>query len=209
MRIGIIGAGFAGRAPARLAVQHRHDVMLSNLRDPATLANAMIRCKVGTPRDVAEFGDIILVAVPFANYGDIPSAPLNGKIVLDASDYFPERDGPIEALDGGGKTISERVAELFRGAKVVKGFNVMLQEDIEKESRPSGSPGRRAIPIAGDSDDAKATITGLLDQLGFDVVDAGPLSEGWRFEPGQPAYSGCLDSAGLTQALEAAGPHRS
>jgi 8-hydroxy-5-deazaflavin:NADPH oxidoreductase len=208
MRIGIIGDGFTGRAPARLAVQHRHDVMLSNLRDPATLANAMIRCKVGTPEEVAEFGEVILVAVPFANHKDIPSAPLSGKVVLDAGNYYPERDGPIEELNTHSKTVSELVAEQFSAAKVVKACNAILEDDIEKQARPSGAPDRRAIPIAGDVHDAKAMVAALLDQLGFDVVDAGPLSEGWRFEPGQPAYSGRLDSTALTQALEAAGPRR-
>jgi hypothetical protein len=205
MRIGIIGAGFSGRAPARLAVQHGHDVMLSNSRDPATLVSTMIRCKIGTSREAATFGDVVLLAEPFSTYKDIAPELLTGKIVLDASNYRPQRDGHIGVLDDHRKTSSELVAAHFVGASVVKAFNVILEKDIEKDARPSGSLDRRAIPIAGDSHVEKETIAGFLDQLGFDVVDAGPLSEGWRFEQGQPAYGMRLDSAGLTQALAAAG----
>jgi predicted dinucleotide-binding enzyme len=204
MRIGIIGAGFTGRAPARLAVQHGHDVMLSNSRDPATLASAMIRCKTGTSREAAAFGDVVLLAVPFSSHQDIAPEPLVSKIVLDATNYLPQRDGDIGALDDHTKSCSERVADHFAGARVVKAFNVILEKDIERDARPSGSSDRRAIPIAGDSHGDKEIISCLLDKLGFDVVDAGPLSEGWRFEQGQPAYGMRLDRAGLTQALAAA-----
>ena len=205
MRIGIIGAGISGRAPAQLAVQHGHDVMLSNSRDPATLATVMIRCKVGTSEQAAAFGQVVLLTMPFSNHTDIAPAPLAGKMVLDATNYNPGRDQPIEALINGSKTASELVAEHFKGAYVVKAFNVIPDKEIEKDVCPSGSPGRRALPIAGDASHAKATVTSLLDQLGFDVVDAGPLSEGWRFDLGQPAHGVRLDSAALQQALAAAG----
>lgn len=199
MRIGIIGAGFSGRAPARLAIQRGHEVMLSNGRDPATLANAMIRCEVGTSAQAAVFGDVVLLTAPYPGHKHIAPGPLAGKIVLDASNYLP-----LQPLDRDTKTASERVAEHFDGALVVKALNVIVEKDIEKHARPSGAPDRRAIPIAGDTDHAKETITGLLDQLGFDVVDAGPLSEGWRFEQGQAAHGTPLDRASLIQALAAA-----
>jgi predicted dinucleotide-binding enzyme len=205
MRIGIIGAGFAGRAPARLAVQHGHDVMLSNSRDPKTLASVMIRCKVGTARETAEFGDVVLLTVPFATYKAIAPESLAGKIVLDASNYDPQRDGPNEELDNHATTTSELVAKHLTGAYVVKALNAILEKDLERDARPSGTPGRRALPIAGDNDHAKEVASGLLDQLGFDVVDAGLLSEGWRFERGQPAYCMPLDSVGMKEALAAAG----
>jgi predicted dinucleotide-binding enzyme len=203
MRIGIIGAGFAGRATARLAVRHRYDVMLSNLRYPTMLANAMVRYETGTTEQVAAFGDVILVAVPFTRYRDIPSEPLIGKIVLDACNYLPERDGQTIFPNNHIRSTSELVAEHFRGAKVVKALNAILENEIEKDARPVGLPDRRALPIAGDLADAKAAVSSLLDQLGFDVVDAGPLSQGWRFEPGRPAYCVRLDRAGLKQAMEA------
>jgi predicted dinucleotide-binding enzyme len=192
MRIGIIGAGFSGRAVARLAMLRGHEVMLSNCENPAMQANAMLRCAVGTPEAAAAFGDIVLLVVPFRCVTDIAPGVLAGKIVVDAGNYMPERSSGF-------------VAERFVGAVVVKALNVILEEDLEKHARPAGSVDRRAIPIAGDDERAKETVSGLLDQLGFDVVDAGPLAEGWRFEQGQAAFDKPLDRAGLVQALGDAG----
>lgn len=207
MKIGIIGAGFIGRAVARLAVQHGHEVMLSNSRNPKTLSSAVaaIRCQVGTTKDAAEFGDVVLVAIPFLNYLDLAPEPFAGKIVLDANNYYPERDGKIEALDAHATTVSGLLAKHLVGAKVVKAFNAILERDIEKDSRPAGAPDRRALPIAGDDAGAKQVAAGLLGRLGYDVVDAGPLFEGWRFERARPAYCVPLDTAGLKRALENAG----
>jgi 8-hydroxy-5-deazaflavin:NADPH oxidoreductase len=201
MRIGIIGAGFAGRGPARLAVRHGYDVMLSNSRDPATLPTTMLRCKVGTNKEAAEFGDIILIVVPFMRYKDIAPGSLAGKIVIDATDYDPKHDGPVAAWDSGAATASELVAAHFKGAYVTKALNGIKDKELEQDGRPSGVPNRRALPIAGDAGHAKLVVAALLDRLGFDVVDAGPLSEGWRFERGRPAYRVPFDSVGLQQAL--------
>ncbi len=201
MRIGIIGAGFMGRAPARLAVLKRQDVMLSNLHNPAMQPNTMISYKIGTPGDVAAFAEIVMLMVPFSDFASIAPATLAGKIVLDTTSYYPVRDGHIAALDNGSRGSSELVVDHFKGAFIVKGFNAIAEEEMERDARPSGTPNRRAVPIAGDVDTAKQAISGLLDRLGFDVVDAGPLSEGWRFEQGRPAYGVALDSAGLIQAL--------
>lgn len=207
MRIGILGAGFIGRAVARLAIKHGHEVMLSNSRDPKSLTSTMISvgCKIGTPADASRFGDIVLVAIPFSAYRDIDPTPLVGKIVLDANNYYPQRDGNIAALDNHSTTTSELLAEHLQGAKVVKAFNAILERDIETDAQPSGTPKRRALPIAGDDDAAKQLVRELIDQLGFDVLDAGPLAEGWRFERARPAYCVPLDIDGLKQALANAG----
>lgn len=207
MRIGIIGAGFIGRAVARLAVTHGHEVMISNSRHPKTLGSAMVSigCAIGTAKDAAEFGDLVLLAVPFSATHDIDPAPLTGKILMDADNYYPMRDGAILELDDHSATTSEITARHFVGAKVVKAWNAILEKDIETTGKPSGAPDRRALPIAGDDAEAKRVVTGLFDQLGFDVVDAGPLSEGWRFERARPAYCVPLDKAGLQKALEDAG----
>lgn len=197
MRIEIIGTGFNGRAPARLAMQNGYDVMLSNLRDPTTLASPMIRCRIGTAEEVAQFGDLVMIAIPFASYSAIAPQSVAGKIVLDASNYSPERDGAGVS--------SELVAARLVGARVVKGFNTIIEKDVEKDARPSGTPNRRALPIAADAEDAKIVVAELFDRLGFDVVDAGPLAEGWRFERGRPAHGAALDRAALRQALGAVG----
>ena len=207
VKIGIIGAGFIGRAVGRLAVARGHDVMLSNSRDPRTLTSAMISvgCRIGTAAQASAFGDLVVVAVPFWNHAAITPGPLTGKIVLDANNYYPQRDGVIEALDDHSTTTSEMLARHLAGAKIVKCFNAILERDIEKDALPPGQPGRRALPIAGDDTDAKQVTTTLLDGLGFDVVDAGPLAEGWRFERARPAYCVRFDRASLERALADAG----
>ena len=207
MRIGIIGAGFIGRAVARLAVKHGHEVMISNSRHPKTLGSAMIslRCQIGTAADAAAFGDVLLLAVPFSATHDLDPAPFAGKIVMDADNYYPMRDGAVPELDDHSTTTSEVTARHLEGARIVKAWNAILERDIETSGRPAGAPGRRALPIAGDDAEAKAVVRELFDELGFDVVDAGPLSEGWRFERARPAYCVAFDKEGLVKALQDAG----
>ena len=207
MRIGIIGAGFIGRAVARLAVKHDIDVMISNSRHPKTLGSAMVSigCKIGTAKDASEFGDLVLLAVPFSATADIDPAPLVGKTVMDADNYYPMRDGIIDALEDHSTTTSEITARHLAGAKVVKAFNAILEKDIETTGGPAGTPDRRALPIAGDDAEAKSAVSQLFDLLGFDVVDAGALSEGWRFERARPAYCVPLNAPQLRSALADAG----
>lgn len=203
MKIGIIGAGYIGRAVARLAIRQGHEVMLSNSRHPRTLASTMIAigCKIGTAQMAADFGEVVLLAVPFFAIQDMSPDLLKGKSVLDACNYYPDRDGKVDVLDAKSTTTSEVVANRFSEAKVVKAFNAILEKDIEKDARPRGAPDRRAMPIAGDDPAAKFVVKNLLDNLGFDTVDAGPLSEGWRFERARPAYCVPLNVADLNSSL--------
>ena len=207
MHIGVIGAGFIGRAVARLAVKHGHEVMISNSRHPKTLGSAMvsIRCQIGTAAEAAAFGDVLLLAVPFSATHDLDPAPFTGKIVMDADNYYPMRDGAVRELDDHATTTSEMTARHLKGARVVKAWNAILERDIETTGQPSGTAGRRALPIAGDDAEAKTVVAKLFDELGFDVVDAGPLAEGWRFERARPAYCVPFDKVGLIKALQDAG----
>lgn len=207
MKIGIIGAGFIGRAVARLAIKHGDEVMISNSRHPKTLASAVasIRCHIGTAKEAAQFGDVVLVAIPFSNIDQIEASPLAGKIVMDANNYYPQRDGQIAEVDAHQTTTSEMLARHLGSAKVVKVFNAILERDIENDAQPVGAPKRRALPIAGDDSAAKKTVAEFLDRIGYDALDAGPLAEGWRFERARPAYCVPLDKAGLQRALAAAG----
>jgi 8-hydroxy-5-deazaflavin:NADPH oxidoreductase len=206
MKIGIIGAGFIARAVAAVAIKHGHEVMVSNTRGPETLFSLVgtIGCKAGTPEEAARFGDIVLVAIPLKAYRTIPEAPLEGKIVLDANNYYPERDGHIDELDRSEITTSELLARHLPKSKVVKVFNAIKAADIESDGRPAGAPDRRAHPIAGDDAASKKVVADLLNQFGFDVVDAGPLSEGWRFQKDTPAYCVPMVSRQLQEALAAA-----
>ena len=207
MKLGIVGAGYIGRAVARLAVAHGHEVMISNSRHPRTLASATvaIRCNIGFAADAAQFGELTLLAVPFFAIPDLDPAAFAGRIVMDACNYYPGRDEAVPALDQAATTTSEIVQRQLPDAKIVKAWNAILERDIEPDAAPTGTPGRRALPIAGDDAEAKQRVTALFDDLGYDIVDAGPLAEGWRFERAHPAYCVKLDRAGLQAALVRAG----
>lgn len=206
MNIGVIGAGFIGRALAKLALRNGHEVMISNSRGPQTLGSTAValRCKAGTVNEAAAFGDVVILAIPLAGVAALDPAPFAGKIVLDANNYYPERDGRIPELDSRELTTSGWVARQLPGARVVKFFNAILQEDIEPHGKPPGTPGRRALPIAGDDPQARAIAAQLVDAFGFEPVDAGTLEDSWRFERAMPCYCVPLDAQGLRAALATA-----
>ncbi|HVV69030.1 MAG TPA: NAD(P)-binding domain-containing protein [Gammaproteobacteria bacterium] len=205
MKIGIIGAGFVGRAIGKLATGAGHQVMLSNSRGPHTLFSLpyAIGCQVGTVEEAAVFGDIVIIAVPLVAYRSIPVKPLAGKVVIDANNYYPERDGHIAELDRQETTTSELLARHLLSSRTVKAFNAISMNDLEIGGLSANVPNRRALPIAGDDNEGKAIVTALLDTFGFDVVDAGPLSEGWRFERGAPVYCVPLNKESLIVQLAA------
>jgi predicted dinucleotide-binding enzyme len=206
MKIGILGAGFIGRALATLARNSGHEVMISNSRDPLTLTStaAALGCALGTAEDAAKFGDVVVVAVPFRNIQALPAAALDGKIVIDTCNHYPGHDGHIEALDQHTTTTSQMMAAALPGAKVIKAFNAILAKDLETDGKPAGTPKRRALPFAGDDEEARRVVSALLDQFGFDPVDAGTLADSWRFERAKPVYCIALDRAGLAEGLAAA-----
>lgn len=204
MKIGIIGAGFVGRAIAKLAIQAGHQVMLSNSRDPRTLFSLkpMIGCETGTATEAAEFGDVVVIAVPLTATEQLPATELRGKIVLDAVNYYPDRDGKIEELLNGRISTSERLARLLPDSRVTKAFNAIRMTDLETQGLPPCDANRQALPLAGDDSEGKATATALYEVFGFDAVDAGSLAEGWRFERGTPAYCVALNREQLTRTLK-------
>nr|WKF55788.1 hypothetical protein HUO10_000232 [Paraburkholderia busanensis] len=206
MKIGILGAGFIGRAMAALAKQSGHEAMISNSREPATLFStaAALGCAAGTAREAASFGDVVVVAVPFARIDALPVAELDGKIAIDTCNYYPERDGRIASLDARSSTTSQLLAAALPGARVVKAFNAILARDLEEHGTPAGTPQRRALPVAADDATAKRIVSELMEQFGFDPVDAGVLRDSWRFERAKPVYCIPLDRAGIVAGLAAA-----
>jgi 8-hydroxy-5-deazaflavin:NADPH oxidoreductase len=205
MRIGLIGAGNIGSTLARLAVEHGHDVMISNSRGPETLAGLVShlgeRATAGTAARAAEFGDVVVVTIPLKNYRKVPAAELANKIVIDTNNYYPKRDGQIPELDSGAVTTSELLAAHLPESRVVKAFNNIYYADLAAQGQPAGTPGRRALPIAGDDAEAKKVVAGLIEEFGFDVIDTGGLAEGRRFQRDTPAYVTRLDAGGLRAAL--------
>ncbi|GAB3538995.1 NAD(P)-binding domain-containing protein [Arthrobacter tecti] len=203
--IGFIGSGNIGSQLARLAVRSGYDVVMSNSRGPETLRELIIElgdhARAGTVTEAAEAGDVVVVTVPLYAIGDVPAAPLDGKIVIDTNNYYPQRDGQIAELDDESTTTSELLQRQLPGAHIVKAFNNIYASELTSRPTPAGTPNRRALPIAGDDDDAKRLVTALIDEFGFDVVDAGPLAEGWRFQRDTPGYGPDYDAGQLRDAL--------
>ncbi|MHA7304627.1 NADPH-dependent F420 reductase [Arthrobacter sp. TMN-49] len=135
--------------------------------------------------------DIVVVTVPLKNLRDIYPELLNGRIVVDTMNYYPERDGHIGALDSGSISTSELVQKHFAGSRVVKGFNNISYSHLAGLPTSHRAPRRSALPIATDSG-ARRAVTQLINRLGYDVVDAGPIAEGWRFERGRPPIAPCV-----------------
>lgn len=202
MKIGIIGAGFVGRAVAKQAIKAGHQVMLSNSRGPQTLFSLkpMIGCETGTATEAAIFGEIVVIAVPLTAIAQLPVAELAGKAVIDAVNYYPERDGQVAELDQQ-TTTSEYLAGFLPQSKITKAFNAIQMTDLETDGLPAGDPERRALPLAGDDKATKQIIISLYDAFGFDAVDAGALSEGWRFQRAMPSYCVRMTKAELEGVL--------
>jgi 8-hydroxy-5-deazaflavin:NADPH oxidoreductase len=206
--IGLIGAGHIGSQVARLAVAHGYHVVISNSRGPETVAALVAElgpnARAGTAVEAAKAGDIVVVTVPLKNYRQVPVEPLAGKVVIDTNNYYPQRDGHIPELDNESTTTSELLQAHLPASKVVKAFNHIYAAQLTTDGRPAGAARRRALVIAGDDRDANATVTDLLDQFGFDTVDAGPLKEGWRIQRDTPGYGPRRTADELRKDLAAA-----
>lgn len=205
--IGLIGAGHIGSQVARLAVAAGHDVVLSNSRGPETLSSLIAElgshARAATPAEAAKAGDIVVVTIPLKAIDTVPAGPLAGKIVIDTNNYYPQRDGQIARLDDESVTSSALLQEHLKNSKVVKAFNHIYAADLTGHAQKAGTKNRRALSIFGDDRDAKASVTTLLDELGFDTVDGGPLSESWRIQPGTPAYGPRRNAEELRRDLAA------
>jgi predicted dinucleotide-binding enzyme len=206
--IGFIGAGHIGSQLARLAVQHGYDVIVSNSRGPETLRDLVQelgpRARAGTSTEAAQAGDIVVVTIPLKNIGNVPVAPLAGKIVIDTNNYYPQRDGHIPELDTEASTTAELLQRHLPTSKVVKAFNHIYAAELTTDGLPVGTPNRRALAIAGDNAEAKRTVAQLIDQFGFDVVDIGGLSDSWRIQRDTPGYGPRRNAAELRRDVAAA-----
>jgi hypothetical protein len=149
-------------------------------------------------------GDLVVVTVPLRNYRQVPVEPLAGKIVIDTNNYYPQRDGHIPELDSESTTTSELLQAHLPRSRVVKAFNHIYAAQLTTDGQAAGSKDRRALVIAGDDLDGKATVRKLLDQFGFDTVDAGPLKEGWRIQRDTPGYGPRRTAEELRRDLAAA-----
>ena len=213
MEIGIIGAGQIGGTLTRLLTQLGHTVRVSNSRSPETLAD--LAAETGATavwaKEAPVGADLVIVSIPQKNVPDlapgIAATAKPGAPVIETNNYYPrERDGRIEAIEDG-TVESVWVSELL-GVPVFKVFNGIFWKHLLERGRPHGTAGRIALPIAGDDPAGKKIVSDLVDQLGFDPVDAGSLAESWRQQPDTPVYGTDLDADGVKRALAEASPER-
>ncbi len=210
--VGLIGTGRIGSTLARLYLRTGRQVVVSNSRGPESLRDLVEElggaARAATPAEAAAAGDVVVVTIPFKAYASVPVEPLVGKVVLDTTNYHPRRDGRIPELDDESTTGSELLQARLPSSFVVKAFNAIPAAHLAAQGQSPGTVGRRALPIAGDDRNAKDLATSLIDQIGFDVVDVGPLAEGWRFQRDTWAYAVPLTVEELEDALARAKRYR-
>src|SRR5258708_6642243 len=206
MKIGIIGAGQIGGTLTRRLTALGHDVAVANSRGPESLADlaAETGAKPVSVKDAAKFGEVVVVTIPEKNVPDLPrdlfAETQKSVVVIDTGNYYPrQRDGRIDGIEGG-LTESQWVAQRLN-TPVIKAFNNIYAEHLLKLGKPKGTPGRIALPVAGDDPAAKAIVLKLVDELGFDGVDAGTLDEFWRQQPAPPLYCKDFDAEGVRRPL--------
>jgi predicted dinucleotide-binding enzyme len=177
---------------ARAVIALGDDVVIANSRGPETLTGLVAelgpRARAATAADAGAAGDVVVVTVPFKAVHDIPVEPLAGKVVIDTNNYYFERDGRFDELDRGEATVGGTLQHHLPTSNVARGFNHIGSGEIGTTGSPAGTPGRRALATSSDHPEAAAVVVDLYDRIGFDAVDASPLSESWRFERDRPAY---------------------
>ncbi|POH60319.1 NADPH-dependent F420 reductase [Arthrobacter glacialis] len=190
--LGIIGSGNIGAAIARLAVAGEIPVVISNSRGPESLAKLVSElgpfATAGTIEQSAN-QDLVVLSIPLAAHPSIPVELLQGKTVLDTSNYYPSRDGRIAELDDHSLTTSELIQQRFQGVHLVKAFNNILAHHIPQLARPADAPDRSTLPIASNYPQAATEAASLIARLGFDALDTGAFADSWRFEPDSAAYT--------------------
>jgi predicted dinucleotide-binding enzyme len=212
MNIGIIGAGHIGGTLTRRLRALGHDVSVANSRGPATLKSLADETGAHAVKviDAARGKDVVIVTIPEKSIPALPkdlfTGAERGTTVVDTGNYYPQRDGRIAAIEDG-ITESRWVSQQL-GRPVIKSFNNIYAKHLMENGRPRGDPKRIALPVAGDDDGQKAVVMRLVDELGFDPVDAGSLDESWRQQPGTPVYGTDHDAAGVKRALAEASPER-
>jgi 8-hydroxy-5-deazaflavin:NADPH oxidoreductase len=221
MRIGIIGAGNIGGTLTRRLTKLGHTVSVANSRGPESLKELAREtgAKPVTVKEAARAGELVIVTIPMKHIKDLPPDLFKGTfenvVIVDTCNYYPrQRDGEIQLIEEGlpesrwvAQQLGREVAQQL-GRRVVKAFNNIYAEHLMDMGRPAGNAGRIALPVAGDDKNAKALVMRIVDELGFDPVDAGTLDESWRQQPGTPVYTTDLDAEGVRRALAQASPER-
>jgi 8-hydroxy-5-deazaflavin:NADPH oxidoreductase len=213
MKIGIIGTGQIGGTLTRRFTALGHQVSIANSRGPETLTGLAKEtgARAVTAKEAARAGEVVVVTIPEGRIPDLPKDLFAGVpdsvVVIDTGNYYPrQRDGRIAEIEAG--LPESRWVERQLRRPVVKAFNNIYAKHLLEFGRPSGAPNRIALPVAGDDDRAKSIVLRLVDELGFDPVDAGGLDDSWRQQPGTPVYATDLDAKGVRRALAEASGRR-
>ena len=212
MKIGIIGTGNIGAALARRFRTLGHDVEIANSRGPQSLTDLANEtgAKAVTVGEAARAKDVVVVTIPESKIPELPKDLFFGDftaVVIDTGNYYPQqRDGRIDGIESG-LTESRWVAQQLNHP-VIKAFNNIFAQHLLENGKPAGTPGRIALPVAGDDVSAKTTVMHLVDELGFDAVDSGSLDDSWKQQPGSPVYTKDFDADGVRRALAEAKPER-
>lgn len=206
MEIGIIGSGNIGTALVHHLTKLGHDVKIANSRGPETLSElaAETGATAATAEEAATAGDLVIITVPEKAVPELPISVLSASkaIIVDTGNYYPTRDGELKEIVAG-MPDSAWVASVI-GHPVVKAFNNIYAASLAEKGVPAGRPNRIALSVAGDTESQKEVVMQLIDDMGFDTIDGGSLSESWKQEPGVPAYCHDLDKENLKAALEQA-----
>ena len=207
MNIGVIGSGNIGANAARLFARAGHEVAISNSRGPETLRDVVEEIGPGvraaTVEEAAGFGEVVMEAIPFGRYEELPAEQLAGKVLVTASNYYPGRDGEVNR---DGLASSELVQRHLPETRVVKAFNTIYYERLRDNGRPGAPPEEReVILVSGDDDGAKALVSGLIEEIGFAAVDVGTLAGSRRQEPGSPVYNIQMNPAQAREMLAGIG----
>jgi 8-hydroxy-5-deazaflavin:NADPH oxidoreductase len=213
MKIGIIGAGQIGGTLMRRLAKLGHQVSVANSRGPESLASLAKEtgAKAVTAKEAARAGEVVIVTIPEGKIPDLPKDLFAGVpdsvVVVGTGNYYPrQRDGKIAGIEQG--LTESRWVEKQLNRRVVKAFNNIYAKHLMENGKPAGTPGRIALPVAGDDNRAKDIVIKLLDELGFDGVDAGGLDDSWKQQPGTPVYTADLDAEGVRRALAKPTPER-
>ncbi len=202
-RVGIVGAGKLGTALARAAVDAGFEVVVTS-RDPEAtrlIIEVLVPgAQVGTLEGVSQ-SDVIVLALPLLRIRDLPPRLFEGRVVVDAINWWQPVDGDIERFGVGVAQTSRYVSDHFPGANVAKALNQLGYHDVEDGRRPKGAPDRLGVAVAGDDAEAVKTVMDFVDRLGFDPVAAGTLEEGQSLGPGGPAFGVAMSASDLKRAL--------
>jgi hypothetical protein len=207
MKIGILGTGHIGKTLVQKLSAAGHDVKVANSRGPDTIEADVLAFggRAVSAAEAVEGVDVLILSIPLNRIPEVTPLIANvpaDTVVIDTSNYYPQRDGRIDAIEAG-QVESLWVSDQL-GRPIVKAWNAIGSHSFATRGKPAGSPERIAIPVAADSKQDRKVAMALVEDTGLDAVDAGTLADSWRQQPGAPCYCTDLTREEMPAALAAA-----